>query len=149
MIQFPPFVATFSISEIERVATKGGNWIILIKAATNVLKGDNFVFVYTELLQNKIIVRKGEVITSEILINNDLDYKNINFKIRSLLRKTRDQIKSKGSITNEITTRGDFIKKIIDSLETNQNSKYKLEVLSLKDSKTVEPIIVDLSITKI
>ena len=100
------------------------------------------------MLQNKIIVRKGEVITSEILINNDLDYKNINFKIRTLLRKTRDQIKSKGSITNEITTRGDFIKKIIDSLDTNRNIKYKLEVVSLRDSKTSDPILVDLTITE-
>ena len=55
------------ISEIEEVTAKSGNWIILIKSATNVLKGDNFVFVYPELLQNKIIVRKGEIITSEIL----------------------------------------------------------------------------------
>ena len=43
------------ISRIEDVTTKGGNWILLIKSATNVLKGDNFVFVYPELLQNKII----------------------------------------------------------------------------------------------
>ena len=136
------------ISEIQGVTEKEGNWIILIKAATNVLKGDNFVFVYPELLQNKIIVRKGEVITSEIIGNDELDYKKINLKIRTLLRKTSEKIKSKGSIVNEITTRGDFIKKIIDSLETNQNIKYRLEVISLKDSKTAEPVIVDLNITK-
>ena len=40
--------------------------ILLIKSATNVLKGDNFVFVYPELLKNKIIVEE-EVITSAIL----------------------------------------------------------------------------------
>ena len=136
------------LSEIQGVTEKEGNWIILIKAATNVLKGDNFVFVYPELLQNKIIVRKGEVITSEIIGNDELDYKKINLKIRTLLRKTSEKIKSKGSIVNEITTRGDFIKKIIDSLETNQNIKYRLEVISLKDSKTAEPVIVDLNITK-
>ena len=136
------------ISEIQGVTEKEGHWIILIKAATNVLKGDNFVFVFPELLQNKIIVKKGEVITSEIIDNNELDYKNVNLKIRTLLRKTSDKIKSKGSIVNEITTRGDFIKKIIDSLETNQNIKYKLEVVSLKDSKTAEPVIVDLNILK-
>ena len=136
------------ISEIEGVTLKGGNWIILIKASTNVLKGDNFVFVYPELLQNKIIVRKGEVITSEIIANNELDYKNINLKIRTLLRQTSDNIKSRGSIVNEITTRGDFIKKIVDSLENNQNIKYRLEVVSLKDSKTVDPVIVDLNVTK-
>ena len=39
---------------------------------------------------------------------------NINLKIKTLLGKTRDKIKSRGSIVNEITTRGDFIKKIRD-----------------------------------
>jgi len=137
------------ISEIEGVTAKGGNWIILIKSATNVLKGDNFVFVYPELLQNIIIVRRGEVITSEILEKKDLDYKSINSNIKNLMRKTRDKIKLKGSIVNEITTRGDFIKKIRDSLKINQNNKYLLEVVSLKDSKTADPIIVELNITKL
>ena len=137
------------ISEIEEVTSKGGNWIILIKSATNILRGDNFVFVYPELLQNKTIVRRGEVITSEIFEKKDVDYKQINSKIKILLRKTRDEIKLRGSIVNEITTRGDFIKKIRDTLKINQNNKYRLEVVSLKDSKTADPIIVDLNISKL
>ena len=137
------------ISGIEEVTAKGGNWIILIKAATNVLKGDNFVFVYPELLQNKIIVKKGEVITSEIIEQKDIDYKNINLTIKTLLRKTRDKIKLRGSIANEITTRGDFIKRIRDSLKINQDNSYRLEVVSLKDSKTADPIIVELNIIKL
>ena len=100
------------ISEIEKVTAKGGNWIILIKSATNVLKGDNFVFVYPEMIRNKIIVRRGEVITKEILEIKDLEFENINSKINNLLKKTRDKIKSRGSIVNEITTKGDFIKKL-------------------------------------
>jgi len=135
-------------SEIEALTAKGGNWILLIKSATNVLKGDNFVFVYPEVLQNKIIVRSGEVITSEIIGKNDLNYKNINLIIKTLLRKTRDAIKSKGSIVNEITTRGNFAKKIRDSLIINQNKKYQLEIVSLKDSKTADPIIVEIKISK-
>ena len=137
------------ISEIERVTAKGGNWIILIKSATNVLKGDNFVFVYPELMQNKIIVRRGEVITSEILEKKYLKFENINSKINTLLKKTRDKIKSRGSIVNEITTKGDFIKKIRDSIKIDQKKKYLLEIVSLKDSKTAEIIIVELKVTKI
>ena len=136
------------ISEIEKATAQGGDWIILIKSATNVLKGDNFVFVYPELLQNKIIVRKGEVISSEILELKDLDYKNINITIKNLLKQTTDNIKSRGSIVTEINTRGDFIKKIRDALKINQNTKYRLEVLSLKESKTADPILVELNITK-
>ena len=143
------FFRSSDISEIEGVTAKGGDWILLIKSAANVLRGDNFVFVYPELLQNRIVVRKGEVITSEILEKKDLDYKNINSKLKTLLRKTRDKIKFRGSIVNEITTREDFIKKIRDSLKKNKNNKYLLEILSLKDSKTADPIIVELNITKI
>ena len=139
---------TSDISEIEGITSKGGDWILLIKSATNVLKGDNFVFVYPELLQNKFIVRRGEVITSEILEKKDINYKIINSKIKTLLTKTRDKIKSRGSVVNEITTRGDFIKKIRDALKIDQNIKYRLEVLSLKDSKTADPIIVELNITE-
>jgi len=137
---------TSDISEIEGVTAKGGNWIILIKSATNVLKGDNFVFVYPELLKNNNVVRKGEVITSKIIEKKDLDYKKINLKIKNLLRETRDEIKSRGSIVNEITTRGDFIKKVIDVLRMNKKNQYRLEVVSLKDSKTVDPIVVELKI---
>ena len=100
-------------------------------------------------MQNKIIVTRGEVITSEILGENDFDLKNINLKIKTLLRQTRDEVKLKGSIANEITTRGDFIKKLRDSIEINKNVQYRLEVISLKDSKTADPIIVELNISKL
>ena len=142
------FFRSSDISEIEGVTAKGGEWILLIKSAANVLRGDNFVFVYPELLRNKIVVRKGEVITSEILEKKDLDYKNINSKLKTLLRKTRDKIKFRGSIVNEITTREDFMKKMRDSIK-NKNNKYLLEIISLKDSKTSDPIIVELNIAKL
>ena len=137
------------ISEIEKVTAKGGNWIILIKSATNVLKGDNFVFVYPEIMQNKIIVRRGEVITKEILEIKDLEFENINSKINNLLKKTRDKIKLRGSIVNEITTKGDFIKKIRDSIDVNLKNKYLIEVVSLKDSKTAEAIIVEFNVNQL
>ena len=137
------------ISEIEKVTAKGGNWIILIKSATNVLKGDNFVFVYPEMMQNKIIVRRGEVIASDILEKKDLELENINSKISTLMKKTRDKIKSRGSIVKEINTKGDFIKKIRDSIEVNLKNRYLIEVVSLKDSKTAEAIIVEFNVTQL
>jgi len=137
------------IKKIEKTATSGGNWVLLIKSATNVLKGDNYVFVSPDLLENKFIVKKGDVITSSILGATDLNSKSINLKIKSLLRETRDEVKSKGSQVNEINTSGNFVKKIRDFLRENQNIKFKLEVVSMRDSKTVEPIVVEINIAKI
>ncbi len=137
------------IAKIEAISSRGGNWILLIKSATNVLKGDNYVFVSPDLLQNKLIVKKGDVITSLILGESDLNIKSINIKIKSLLKETLDEIKFKGSQVNEINTSGNFIKKIKDFLQENQNIKFKLEVVSLRDSKTIEPIVVEINIFKI
>ena len=137
------------ISKIENVVTEGGNWILLIKSATNVLKGDNYVFVSPDLLENKFIVRKGDVIASSVSEKSDLNLKSINLKIKSLLRETRDEIKSKGSQASEINTSGNFVKKIRDFLKDNQNIKFKLEVVSLRDSKTAEPIVVEINISKV
>ena len=137
------------IKKIETVAASGGNWVLLIKSATNVLKGDNYVFVSPDLLENKFIVKKGDIITSSILEVSDLNSKSINLKIKSLLRETRDKIKSKGSQVSEINTSGNFVKKIRDFLKENQNIKFKLEVVSLRDSKTIEPIVVEINILKI
>ena len=137
------------ITKIESSASTGGNWILIIKSATNVLRGDNYVFVSPDLLENKYIVRKGDVIKSSILEKNDLNLKSINLKIKSLLIETRDEIKLKGSQVNEINTRGNFVKKITDFLQDNQNIKFKIEIVSLRDSKTAEPIVVEINILKL
>jgi len=137
------------ITKIENLASRDGNWILIIKSATNVLRGDNYVFVSPDLLENKFIVRKGDVIKSTILEKNDLNLKSINSKIKSLLIETRDEIKLKGSQVNEINTRGNFVKKITDFLQDNQNIKFKIEIVSLRDSKTAEPIVVEINILKL
>jgi len=137
------------ITKIESIAARDGNWILLIKSATNVLKGDNYVFVSPDLLENKFIVKKGDVITSAILGQSDLNFKAINLKIKSLLKETRDELKSKGSQVGEINTNGNFVKKIRDFLQENQNINFMLEIVSLRDSKTADPIVVEINILKI
>ena len=138
-----------AIAAIENVIGKGGNWILVIKSATNVLKGENYVFVAPMLLENKLIFRKGEVITTAFWEKSDINYKAINSKINTLINQTRNEAKLKGSIVNEITTRGDFMKQLRDSLKNNQNIKFQLEVVSLRDSKIAEPIVVELNIQKL
>ena len=76
-----------------------------------------------------------------------MDFVNIKSTFNTLLKKTRDKIKLRGSIVNEINTKGDFIKKTGDYIKNNQKNKYLLEVVSLRDSKTAEAIIVELNVT--
>ena len=137
------------ISAIESVTGKGGNWILVIKSATNVLKGENYVFVAPKLFENKLIFRKGEIIANAFWEKSDVSYKAINSKINTLTSQTRNKAKLKGSIVKEITTRGDFMNQLRYSLKSNQNIKFQLEVVSLRDSKIAEPIVVGLNIKEL
>ena len=137
------------ISAIESVTGKEGSWILVIKSATNVLKGENYVFVAPKLFENKLIFRKGEIIANAFWEKSDVSYKAINSKINTLISQTRNKAKLKGSIVNEITTRGDFMKQLRYSLKSNQNIKFQLEVVSLRDSKIAEPIVVGLNIKEL
>ena len=100
-------------------------------------------------MENKVVVKKGDVISTSFLGESDLNFKSINLKIKSLLKETRDEIKAKGSKASEINTKGNFVKKIRDFLQDNKNIKFKLEIVSLRDSKTAEPIVVEINIFKI
>ncbi len=137
------------ISAIESLTGKEGSWILVIKSATNVLKGENYVFVAPKLFENKLIFRKEEIIANAFWEKSDVSYKAINSKINTLLSQTRNKAKLKGSIVNEITTRGDFMKQLRYSLKSNQNIKLQLEVVSLRDSKIAEPIVVGLNIKEL
>ena len=103
--------------------------------------------VLAEISEKKVY--EAIIIKSSILGKGDLNLKSIDIKIKSLLRETRDEIKLKGSQVSEIKTRGNFVKKITDFLQDNQNIKFKLEVISLRDSRTAEPIVVEINILKI
>ena len=119
------------------------------KISNKCFEGENYVFVAPMLLENKLIFRKGEVITSAFWEKIDINYKSINSKINTLISQTRNEAKLKGSIVNEITTRGDFIKQLRELLKSNQNIKFQLEVVSLRDSKIAEPIVVELKIKQL
>jgi len=130
------------------------NQIIKKNKNGSVLSTDNY---YKTGLISKLLPKFVEgFFDRSISFNNklfkkdfDLNFKAINLKIKSLLRETRDEIKSKGSQVVEINTNGNFVKKIRDFLQENQNINFMLEVVSLRDSKTVEPIVVEINIVKI
>jgi len=133
------------IEELQKKVSKGGNWVINIKSVRNVVSGENFIYAIPEIIENKTIVTKGEVITKIDFRTEDLK-KGFGDKINLVLASSLAEIKRRGSLTNEIKLRGDSVKKIRDFLIKNDQSNYEIEAISLKDSKTAQSVIVELNI---
>ena len=55
-------------------------------------------------------------------------------------------MKRRGSLTNEIKLRRDSVKELKNLLNKNDKTNFELEVVSLFNSKTAQPVVVELNI---
>ena len=134
------------IEELQKIIAKGGNWVVNIKSVRNVLSGENFVYAFPEITENKIIVRKGEKITKINYEKQDVNIRGFRDNINLLLSSSLAEMKRRGSLINEIKLRSESLNEVRDFLNENNKANFELEVISLRNSKTAEPVIVDLNI---
>jgi len=134
------------IEELEKTIMKGGNWVINIKSVRNVLSGENFVYAFPEITENKLIVEKGEKITKINFKKEDYLGKGFGDNINLLLSSSLAEVKRRGSLINEIKLRSDSIKELKDFLNENDKNNFELEAVSLRNSKTAQPVVVKLNI---
>ena len=134
------------IEDLQNTISKGGNWVINIKSVRNVVSGENFVYAFPEISENKIIVIKGEKISKINFEQKDYSRKGFRDKINLLMSSSLAEMKRRGSLANEIKLRSDSLKELRDFLNKNDKDNFELEVVSLRNSKTAQPIVVNLNI---
>ena len=134
------------IEELENIIEKGGNWVINIRSVRNVLSGEKFVYAFPEIIENKIIVMKGEKITKINFKQEDFNRKGFRDKINVLLSSSLAEMKRRGSLANEIKLRSESLEEVRNFLNNNKNTNFELEAISLRSSKTAQPVIVELNI---
>ena len=107
---------------------------------------DNFVYAFPEITENKTIVQKGERITKIDFTQENFNKKDFGDKINFLLSTSLAEVKRRGSLTNEIKLRSDSVKDLRDVLNKKKKTNFELEAVSMVDSKTAQPVIVELNI---
>ena len=134
------------IEEVQNTILNGGNWVINIKSVRNVIIGENFVYAFPELKENKIIVKKGEKITKIDFKQENFNKKDFGDKVNFLLSSSLAEVKRRGSLTNEIKLRSDSVKELRDFLNKVDKTNFELEAVSMSNSRTAQPVIIELNI---
>ena len=134
------------IEEVQNTILNGGNWVINIKSVRNVIIGENFVYAFPELKENKIIVKKGEKITKIDFKQENFNKKDFGDKVNFLISSSLAEVKRRGSLTNEIKLRSDSVKELRDFLNKDDKTNFELEAVSMSNSRTAQPVIIELNI---
>jgi len=143
------YVRRNHVQELKKIISEGGEWIVNLKSVTNVLRGEQYVYAFPEVTRNKIITKKGEIISKTYLKGKDLNTKEINNKINLLLASTLAEIKRRGSLINEIKLRSESVNQLREFLKRNSEVDLEMKAISLRNSKTAQPVIVDLEFVSI
>ena len=143
------YVRRNHVQELKKIISEGGEWIVNLKSVTNVLRGEQYVYAFPEVTRNKIITKKGEIISKTYLKGKDLNTKEINNKINRLLASTLAEIKRRGSLINEIKLRSESVNELREFLKRNSEVDLEMKAISLRNSKTAQPVIVDLEFVSI
>ena len=115
----------------------------------NVIIGENFVYAFPEITENKLIVNKGEKISKINFKKEDFNIKGFGDKINFLLSSSLAEMKRRGSLINEIKLRSESVQELRDLLNKNDKTNFELEAVSLKSSKTAQAVIVELNVNYI
>jgi len=137
------------VEELGKTIMKGGDWVINIKSVRNVLKGENYVYAFPEITENKVIVLKDEIISKILLTSKEKNTNEIKSKINLLLASTLAETKRRGSLVNEIKLRSESVEKLRVFLNRYKEVDLELEAVSLRKSKTAQPIVVELKFNPI
>ena len=134
------------IEKLENKIADNRSWVVRIKSAGNILRGENYVYAFPEVTLNKMITKKGEVIAIENISLSKSDSESISKKINLLMASTLAEVRRRGSLSSELKINANQINNLGKYLVSIKKGEFKIIARALEDSQSAEKVSVSLEL---
>ena len=134
------------IENLEKIIADSRSWVVNIRSAGNILRGENYVYAFPEAILNKNITRKGEVIASEKISLSQPDSESIRKKIKLLLSSTLAEVKRRGSLSSELKINATQINNLGNNLLSRKNVEVQIIAKALDNSQSADKVSISLEL---
>ena len=134
------------IEKLERKISDNRSWVVSIKSAGNILRGENYVYAFPELTLNKIITRQGEVIAEENIYLSKSDSESISKKINLLLASTLAEVRRRGSLSSDLKINTNEINNLGKYLVGRKNGNFRITARSINNTQSADEVSISLEI---
>ncbi len=135
-------------SDVERLAgllAKPGTWVVSIRSAANVVRGEGRVLAFPDLRPNRRVVRQGEVLARTTLEGDVRSPEEVRSRLNLLLAAAFARAQRQGTLVDGLQFDAAAFNDLGRSLsERSEGRVVQLEAVALRDADTPEPILVDL-----
>ena len=138
------------IENLEKIISDSRSWVVSIKSAGNILRGENYVYAFPEARLNKSITRKGEIIARENISLENSNSESIRKKIKILLSSTLAEVKKRGSLSSELKVNANQINNLGKNLINRKKGDIQIISKALENSQSADkvPISIELQFSK-
>ena len=134
------------IEKLENTIADNRSWVVRIKSAGNVLRGENYVYAFPEVTLNQIITRKGEVIALENISLSDSDSESIRKKINLLIASTLAEVRRRGSLSSELQINANQINNLGKYLVNKKKGDFQIIARSADSHQSADKVSVSLEL---
>ena len=134
------------IEKLENKIADNRSWVVRIKSAGNILRGENYVYAFPEVTLNKMITKKGEVIAIENVSLSKSDSESISKKINLLMASTLAEVRRRGSLSSELKINANQINNLGKYLVSVKKGEFQIIARALEDSQSAEKVSVSLEL---
>ncbi len=134
------------IEKIENKIADNRSWVVRIKSAGNILRGENYVYAFPEVTLNKMITKKGEIIAIENISLTKSDPESISKKINLLMASTLAEVRRRGSLSSELKINANQINNLGKYLVSKKKGDFQIIAKALDNSQSAEKVSVSLEL---
>ena len=134
------------IEKLESKISDNRSWVVRIKSAGNILRGENYVYAFPEVTLNKIITSKGEVIALENISLSDSDSESISKKINLLMASTLAEVRRRGSLSSELQINANQINNLGKYLVSKKKGEFQIIARAVDTHQSADKVSVSLEL---
>ena len=133
------------ITKVETMISKGGDWVVSLLSAANVLKGERQVVAFPDVRRNKTVVKAGAQLSSTVLEGDERSAEQVRSRINLLLAAAYNSVKRDGSLASGLQFDPANVNQLVAELsERPRGQVVQLQTVSLRNSDVVDPVAVQI-----
>jgi len=138
-------VPRIDVEKLEQYLQRSGTWVVSIRSAANVLRGENRVLAFPDLRPNRQVVRQGESLARTVLEADVRSPEEIRSRMNLLLAASFARAQRQGTLVDGLQFDVTAFNTLGRALSARpQGLQATLEAVALMAADTPDPIVVEL-----
>jgi uncharacterized protein (DUF3084 family) len=133
------------IERLQAMLATNGTWVITIRSAANVLRGEGRVIAFPDLRPNRRVVRQGDVLARTALEGEERSPEEIRGRLNLLLAAAYAKAQRQGTLVDGLQVDGTNFSDLGRALAVRPaGQRATLEAVAVRHADTPDPIAVEL-----